>query len=228
MVGRQAEQKRIARFLSAGKRGHAVCLISGDAGIGKTFLLEGARAAARRRGFAVLGTAPDESEADLPFSGLGDLLESVPGDLQLTELRLLADALRGGKALEPRTLPAAVARALRALSERRPLLISLDNLEWLDNSSWRALRFALRRVDGHRVAVAAALRSADSERGRAVVRSTATASVERLELTPLPDDAVEELLRRRGVLPDARADRRRLLESAAGNPYFALELAAGW
>lgn len=204
MIGRDAERRRIGRFLAEGARRHTVCLLSGDAGLGKSTLLAAALEAARRRGTTTLHAAPTAAERDLPFSTLGDLLGP-----------------------EAPTDPPALLRRLREAAVQAPLLIALDDVDSVDDSSWHALLFALRRVEGNRVAVLVAVRSPESSaRAGAVLRSAGTGRVHRIRLEPLAGDEIEQVLRAQGLLPARRAARSWVIETAGGNPYAALELAA--
>lgn len=212
MIGRAAERRRIGRFLAEGARRHTVCLLSGDAGLGKSTLLAEAVDTARRRGTTVLHTAPAEGRRDSPFSALDDLI---------------APRLPPARTVDPGEVAAATLRFVRDAAARAPVLVAVDDLEWVDDSSWQALLFALRRVEPDRVAVLVAVRSPESSaRAGAVLRSAGTGRVHRIRLEPLAGEEIEGVLRAQELLPAPAAARRWVLETAGGNPYAALELAA--
>jgi hypothetical protein len=78
LIGREQELDELARFLDAVPAGPVGLLLEGDAGMGKTTLWLEAVSAARDRSYRVLSCRPVESEAQLAFAALGDLLEEVP------------------------------------------------------------------------------------------------------------------------------------------------------
>ncbi len=102
---------------------------------------------ARERGFRVLETAPSEPESVLAFSGVGDLFERLPVQVfePLTEIqaRALSAALSMGElpagSLDMQALPRAVLSVLRQLSTIEPVLIAIDDEQWLDPASARRL-----------------------------------------------------------------------------------------
>ena len=129
--------------------------LEGVPGIGKTTLWRDALDSARRRGYRVLVTAPGEPDSMLAFAGLGDLLD---GDLDLAQAGLpdpqrnaLAAALSldGGSEAgspDPLALPRAVRTVLRRIAANGPLVVAIDDEQWLDRASARVLAFALCRL----------------------------------------------------------------------------------
>src|SRR5207302_6737121 len=81
LVGRHEELALLERFVAAVTRGPAFCLVEGEAGIGKTVLLDRAIGEARRQGVRVLVARPAELEARFAYAGLGDLLRGVVSEL---------------------------------------------------------------------------------------------------------------------------------------------------
>ena len=196
-------------------------LVRGDPGIGKTTLLD---ALAERGGddVTVLRARGVETEAELAFSGLSDLLLPVIGDraaLPEPQSDALAAALALGPPAPGERLAVCVATLglLRAAAARRPVIAIVDDIQWLDASSRECVLYAARRAAGP-VAVALA------------VRDPADATLERaglpeLRLGPLDDEASVELLG--CVAPDlAPPVAGALAEAAAGNPLALVELPA--
>ena len=167
LVGRDPELATIDRFLRSVGEGYQAVVFRGGAGYGKSALLEETVVRARAAGFRALTARPAETEAELPFGVLAELLEPVGMselDLPAPQARALNVALRRvdpdeARPVDPLGLSLAVVAALRELAKEEPLLVALDDLQWCDPPSLRTLEFALRRVE---------LR-ADRARGRASI-----------------------------------------------------------
>ena len=203
-------------------------MIEGEAGAGKTTLWLAAHEEARERGYRVLETRPAEAEAGLPFAGLGDLVESTLDEV-LDELpEPQADALRvalllappGGAPPDERAVAVAVLGVLRELAGTGPVLVAVDDVQWLDPPSAKVVSFAWRRLReepvglllAHRLGTDAPAGLADDER------------VSPLAVGPLALGAVHRLLHSRLGLVLPRPALRRVHEVSGGNPFFALEL----
>ena len=142
-------------FVDRAEDGFAALTLEGEAGIGKSTLWLAAVDRARSRGLRLLSARPAEAEVSLAHAGLGDLFENVLGDVlgrlsaprrrALEGVILLEDAPPDG--VDPRALGIAVRDALQALAEQGPLVVAIDDLQWLDPASAAALAFALRRLD---------------------------------------------------------------------------------
>ncbi len=222
LVGRSAECARIEQLLDEVREGSSrVLVLRGDAGIGKTRLA--LWAIARADGFTVARSRPVESEAELAFAGLHDLLRP---------LLPLRDALtpRQGMALEGAlalgapvgegdrfAVCAATLGLLARAAEQAPLLVVMEDVQWLDAASAEALAFATRRLEADRVAVLMTARDA-------LPPSIAGAGFDALDVTGLDRVAAAELLR--WAAPDvAPAVVERLWEATAGNPLAMVEIA---
>lgn len=176
---------------------------------------------------------PVESETTLSFAGLSDLLsadaERVLASLPPPQRRALEVALLlrddDGPTPDRRALGAAVLGALRVLERERPVVVAVDDLQWLDPSSWTALEFALRRLETERIGFLATVRedTEDSERA-GLSRALGDARSRALRLGPLSLGAVYRLLGTRIGFDAPRTTLVRLHEASGGNPFFALEL----
>lgn len=141
-------------------------LIEGEAGIGKTTLLREAVAAASDAGASVLMAWPAPAEAELAFSGLGDLLadelDEVVPELPEPQANALEIALlrrqAGGRPVDAHTVSAGVLGALRTLAERNPVVVAVDDVQWLDRGTAAALACAFRRLSSGRVRLVTSLR----------------------------------------------------------------------
>jgi len=185
VVGRDAELGSVVGFLDRAAAAPTALVLEGEPGIGKSTLWRAAVAAARRRGLTVLSSRPAESERGLAYAGLGDLFDPVvdvvigelsPPRRRALEVALLRDEPTDG-AVDRRALAVAVRDVLSLLSERKPVVVAIDDVQWLDASSASALAFALRRLDGV-VRLVVARRLAASELEQAV-------DVERLRIGPV-------------------------------------------
>ena len=229
LVGRERELAAIAEFLEADAAACAV-VIEGEPGIGKTTVWEAAVTAAAERGFQPLRARPGGSEAKLAFSGLADLLgEALPGvlsELPRPQRRALEIALLledgGGKRADRRAVAAGLLSVLRALSTASPLLVAIDDSQWLDRSSTAALEYAARRLHEKPVALLIT-RRLNAESG--LEQALAPDRVLRVSVGSLDFVALNTLLHARLGIVLSRPLLRRIHELSGGNPFFALELA---
>ena len=233
VIGREDELGSIEAFLARVEEGPAALVLSGEAGIGKTVLWETGVEEAEEQFGRVLLHRSVEAEALLSFTGLSDLLAPVFQEVapSLAELRrralevalLLAEP--GKVAPDPRAIGLAVLDVLRMLAERQPVVLSLDDLQWLDPSSAGVLQIALRRLRDERVGLLATVRTAPDTAAPVELDRAFTADrLVRLPIGPLSLGALHHLLRERVDLDLTRPELGRVHEASAGNPFFALEL----
>ncbi|WP_326834814.1 AAA family ATPase [Amycolatopsis rhabdoformis] len=221
LIGRDDEIAWIRSFFEgAGVRGGAL-LVVGEAGVGKSAVLDEFAGGEAERGTRVLRAAGAQFEAEVNYSALNQLLFPLGADLAaLTETHRTALRCALGFELGPAPERLVVSNAallwLRAVAAETPLLIVIDDLHWVDRASAEVLGFVARRLVGSPIVFLAACRSA--ERGFFQDSGLAEAV-----LPPLPATAARRLVDRH--FPDlAPAVRRRLLAEAAGNPLALLEL----
>ncbi|MEA2544754.1 MAG: hypothetical protein QOI09_27, partial [Chloroflexota bacterium] len=233
LVGRMEELAEIDRFLDRSQTRLHGLLLSGQAGIGKTTLWKSALTRAGERGFRVLACRPTEIETQLSFASLVDLLVEVADEFlpQLPEAQrsaVEAALLRGtaDAATTPLGVSLGVLGILRAAAETRPLLIAIDDVPWLDDSSARALAFALRRLEDSPIGLLAAQRT-DGNR-RAVPELVAAVGPDRhsaIDVAPLTVDETAEVIQRVVGLTLRRPALVRVHELSGGNAFYALEIA---
>lgn len=232
VFGREHELALADRFLeSAGER-FSVLLLEGEAGIGKTTVWREVARRAGARGFRVLSSRPAQTETKLALSALADLLEPVPGEalalLPEPQRRALDVALLraepGAAPPDPRTLGIAVRSLLAGLGAEGPLLVAIDDVQWLDPASASVLEFALRRLQSARLGWLFALRLPEPAR-LAAEGLVPPEALMRHTLGPLTRAALHHLLKERLEGPLSRPTLVRVTEASGGNPLFALEIA---
>ncbi|MGZ8783552.1 MAG: AAA family ATPase, partial [Gaiellaceae bacterium] len=230
IVGRDEEVAQVDAFLA--RDGPRALLLEGAAGIGKTTLWRTGIDLARARGQRVLSCSPSGAETTLSFAGLRDLLDAAfddaADDLPAPQRHALAVALLReegplGNPPPPGAVAAAVVGLLHRLARETPLLVALDDVQWVDPSSASTLEFAGRRLGELPIALFVARRT----NGRGVPLGLDRAFEERLTTVPvgpLSLGALHRLLRVRLEVAFSRPMLRRIHEASGGNPYFALEI----
>ena len=165
-IGRDVELDAIKELLAGLDEGPRGLFLVGPPGIGKTQLWSDGVELARERGVRVSTTRPAEADAEVAFAAVrdlvGDAAEEVLAELPEPQRRGLAVTLLleepGAKAPEPEAISAAFVGAIRILARPQPLLVAVDDAQWLDASSHAVLAFALRRLEDERVGVLATVR----------------------------------------------------------------------
>ena len=232
VVGREAELAEIDAFLEDADALPGALLLEGEAGIGKTTLWRHGVAAAAQHGYRVRSCSPSESE-QLSFTAAGDLLANVAEEalaaLPSPQRRALATALlledASGPPPDQRAVALAFFGSLRALAAAGPLVVAVDDVQWLDRSSALLLEFAARRVREEPIGFLLARRSRPGGRPPLGLDRALSGRVQQLEVGPLSLGALHRLIRTRLGVPLARPALRRLREASGGNPFYALEIA---
>jgi DNA-binding CsgD family transcriptional regulator len=233
VVGREPELARIRAFVQrSGDDGPSGLVLQGEAGIGKTTLWRAGVEHARALGLRVLSARPTEAESSLGPVGLHDLLEDVVADvlpLLAAPRRLALETMlllrAPGDPVDARAVAVAVRDALQILAERGPLVVAVDDVQWVDPASATALAFAVRRIGAKPVHMLLARRVSDGTAASALEDALPGRRLDRVEVTALSLGAVHSLLRQRLDRPFARQSLLAIHERSGGNPFFALELA---
>ena len=223
LVGRVAERASLDGFVQGlCDRRSAGLVILGEAGSGKTALLDYARE--RAGSIGLLAVRGFEAERDLPYSGLSLLLrplESHIGRLPEAQRAALEAALGLGPPVVADRFAAyaGVLSALAAAAEASPLLVMVDDAHWLDVASMEALLFAARRLLDEGIGMLFAAR--DGERP-----DLEFAGLPRLQLHGLDGGDVAALVERRARTRPSADVASRLRRATGGNPLAVVELAA--
>jgi DNA-binding CsgD family transcriptional regulator len=237
LLGRDNEQTVLRRLIDRAESGPAGLLLNGEAGIGKTALWHEGIALAGERGFRVLACEAAPTETPLAFAALGDLLDEVPlsshkhlppPQRKALETSLLLIEPGDGKA-DQRAVSVAVLTLIRSLAAKKPILIAIDDVQWLDASSARVLAFVLRRLREGPIGLLVTRRS-DLVAGGGPPLELDTSdglggATESLTIGPLSLGAIRRLLTERTGHRVPRAVLNQLYRATGGNPLYALELA---
>jgi DNA-binding CsgD family transcriptional regulator len=222
LLARRSEQELLDGVLSKALGGESGALVvRGEPGIGKSALL--GYAIANATAMRVLVAAGVESESEVPFSGLSQLLHPVVDLLKRIPARQ-GDALAGALALgppspgDPFTIYAGSLSLLTSAAEESPILAVLDDAHWLDASSQAAIAFTARRLHAERIALLVASREAED-----VFRSS---GLPEITLHGLDRDAAAALVARTTgkVIPASVLER--IHAATAGNPLALAEIPA--
>src|SRR5262245_9827098 len=221
LYGRDAERSIIGGLLEVARESRSgVLVIRGEAGVGKSALLEDARE--RASDMRVLACAGVEAESALPFAALQQLLGPVLHHLEKVP-RPQGDALRGalglaaGRGDDRFLVSLAVLSLLAEAAEERPLLCLVDDAHWLDDASADALVFVARRLEAEGIVLLFAAREGE-------VREFEAPDLAELWLAGLDGEAAGALLDRHAGVALSPETRARLVEATGGHPLALLEL----
>jgi DNA-binding CsgD family transcriptional regulator len=222
LLGREAEVDQLDALIDHARQGGGAVVICGEAGIGKSALLEHARERARGLGFQTLVTVGVESEVELAFAGMHQLLgpivrfaEHLP-DPQRGAVEA-AFGVRGDLEPDPFLVALAVHRLVCDAAEADPVALIVDDAHWLDRPTLGVLSFISRRLETEQVVLIAVVRDG-------LVAPLREARLPTLRLERLSPSAAVEVLDRSA--PDLHPFvRDRVLADAAGNPLALVELA---
>lgn len=234
LVGRGREQTRLVDFAGRMREGPAALLIRGEPGIGKTMLWREGVATAESEGVRVLVARCAEAEMPIPLGAVSDLLDPVFAEIsdEMVEphRRALAAALgtETGPGARPDrlTLLRGLVAAFRALAADTPLLLAVDDVQWLDPASARVLSFAVRRIGGEPIGVLATLRGdAETRDPLGLADAFQPGAFAEITVGPLGLGHLKRLLHQRFDVRLPRSTMSAVHTASRGNPMFALEFA---
>jgi DNA-binding CsgD family transcriptional regulator len=223
MVGRDAELSHLRSLVDPASAASRVQLVLGDAGIGKSALLAEMTRQARMAGARVLSATGRQAEADVAYACLHELLRRVlasaagrpdrPSRALLGALGLTCELPPADQSLTG----AGLLSLLAAVGEHAPVLVVVDDMQWVDRSTMDVLAFVGRRLDAERVVLVFAGRDQGFP-------DCLRLGFPELRLEPLPVSDANTLLDQQPAPPRRRA-RAQVLAQAAGNPLALIELA---
>ena len=226
LVGRSAEWAEISGALEAARSAEgSIVLLRGEAGVGKTALLQ---RATEELGFRVLRATGVEAESDLGYATahqlvypLLELLDQIP-DAQAAAVRVALGTDTGGvpdRFLVALGLLSLVSEAAGAM----PLLLILDDVQWWDNASLDALLFVARRISAEPVTILMAVRD-DGARDDVIASVTRLPGLREVKVGGLPDREVAALMTALAGIEPPEAVTHGLAERTHGNPLALVEL----
>ena len=231
IVGREGELRAVQRFVEDVHLGPASLVLDGVAGIGKTAIWDRAVLDARALGVDVRTCRCSESDAAWAFAGLGDLFDGLDSELlaglplvqhrALSAALLLSDPMDGS--LGSRVVGVAVLGVLRALARSGPLVLAVDDVQWLDTSSRKVLAFALRRLSDEPVRLIASCRTGSP--AEAVEAAGLGLPGERIVVGPVSIGILQRIVQMRLTQTLTRPTLTRLHQATGGNPMICLEMA---
>lgn len=231
IVGRDSELEAVGRFTLAMSDGPASLVLDGPAGVGKTAIWTAAVTAARTMGLAVRICRCTVSDAGWAFAGLGDLLDGLSSEFTeaLPEIQrqalagaLLTSDVPAGQSGD-RVVAVAVLGVLRAMAQTGPVLLAIDDIQWLDSSSRKVLSFALRRLRDEPVRLLASCRTGPP--ADVAAEADLGLSGERLFVGAASIGTLQRIVQTRLGQYLSRPTLTRLHRATDGNPMMFLEMA---
>ncbi len=234
VIGREPELAEGERFLDAIRAGLAALVLTGEAGAGKTTIWAELAMQGARRSYRLLSCRPAEFETRLSLGSISDLLAdvedeayaSLPGaQRHALEVALLrADA--GERPPDRRAVATGFLSLISELTRDGPVVIAVDDVQWLDRSSARVLEFAARRLHGWPVGILSSVRGSDEiATPLGLDRALSEEQLWRLCVGALPLADLHELISSRLGQRFPRSTLARIHAAVGGNPFFALEIA---
>jgi ATP/maltotriose-dependent transcriptional regulator MalT len=233
VVSRSVEFRAITDFLASARLQPTGLVIEGDAGIGKTTLWLAAVEQARAGGFRVLSARTGQAESVMAYAAVFDLFADVndavlarlPSLQRLAVDRVLLRASTDGPATDQRVVAAALVSVVEMLADDAPILLAIDDVQWLDPSSMAVITFAARRLAGAAGVLVTERSQPDGGSAVSWLQLRRPDGVDRMRLGPLSIGALHEVVSKNLGHSLPRPALIRIAEISGGNPFFAMELA---
>ncbi len=232
VIGREGEIAVVSAFLDSVPRGPRALLVEGEAGIGKSTVWFESVRLAEARGHRVLRARPAESEAKLSYAALADVVGPAFDEARAQlphpqELALASTLLRvtSSEPANPRTVATAVVGVLTELVREQPVLVAIDDVQWVDQASRRALEFAVRRLPAQLRLFVTRRSEGAAEMPLELDRALPPDAFQRVILGSLSLASLHHIVRERLGISPTRPMIARIAEASGGNPFFAIEIA---
>ncbi|WP_162606541.1 helix-turn-helix transcriptional regulator [Jiangella asiatica] len=228
ILGRDSLLSAMQQLLGPSEELSGLLVLMGDPGIGKTTLWRAGLDIATDAGSTVLRCAPNAAEASLAYAALADLaaqvdpvlLDVLPPPQRWAFEQVLLQVDEPTSAIDARAVGAALLSLLEELGDTAPVLLAVDDWQWMDPASQDAVGFALRRVSTP-VALLVTVRTGHPE----ILALIEHDRITRLEVGPLEPVDLHHVLESRLERTFPRPSLERIAALSGGNPWFALELA---
>jgi DNA-binding CsgD family transcriptional regulator len=225
LIGRDAELHMLGELIDGAWEAGAALVLLGEPGVGKSELVSAVADMGRSAGFQVLETAGVESETRMPFAGLHQMLRPLRESIESLPARqrdalLVAFGEAEGPTPEPFPVALATLNLLADAATQRPVLLAIDDVQWLDRASHDVVTFVARRAGPDAIVVVGAVR-------RPHTGPFVTAGLPELDVAPIEDASARALIAR-GAADVPATERERMLREARGNPLALVELPIAW
>ena len=232
-MDRPDEARVVAEFLASALTTPSALMAEGEPGIGKTTLWLAAVEQAREHGFQVLTARPAQNESVLAYSSLADLLTGVDeptltGRSELQRLavdHVLVRAQNSNAATDLRAVAAGFLSVIERLADATPVLIAIDDIQWLDPSSVLVAAFAARRLSGPVGILGTVRMGADDADAASWLQLPVPDAMQRIRMRPMSLGGLHAMLADRLGRTFTRQTMLRIQDASGGNPFYALELA---
>lgn len=233
MASRPAEEQALGEFLAVAASEPSALVVDGEAGIGKTTLWLAGLHRARDRGFRVLSARASHAESVSAYASLADMLTGVdpdswadlPEPQRVAVERMLSRTEVADAVTDQRAVAAAFLSVVEHLTDHGPVLLAIDDLQWLDPSSAHVIGFTARRLFGPVGFLATVRTEAGSADTTSWLQLPRPDAIQRIAMRPLSSGALSTVLSAHVDRPIPRAAMARIHQISAGNPFYAIELA---
>ena len=232
VVSRQEEARAVDVFLASVPSGPTALVMSGEAGIGKTTMWLAGLEQAEKAGFRVLSTRAAAAESVLAYTALAGLLEGLedtafadlPSPQRLAIDYVLLRASADDPVTDQRAIGAAFISVVEELAAKSPVVVAIDDLQWLDPPSRTVLTSAIKRLSGPIGVIVTVRDGPGSEDVASWLELSRPDRLRRVRVRPLSLGALHTILTERLGRSLPRPKMRRIQEFSGGNPLYALEL----
>lgn len=220
-------------FLAVAQREPTALVVEGEPGIGKTTLWLGALQRARDCGFRVLSARGALAESVLAYAGVADLLGDVdpsawaglPRPQWLAMDRVVLRSGGDDTATDHRAVAAGFLSVVEGLADASPVLLAVDDLQWLDSSSVRVVEFAARRLSACVGVLCTVRTEPGGQTAASWLQLRRPDALDRIQVSPLSPEDLHAVVSERLARSFSKSTMMRIAEVSGGNPFYALELA---